>query len=153
MCGRHVLSIIAASSATVSAQMDHLPVNKSSSELNSMFVRALALNRECMMSLDTEQLLHTFRLNAGIPTCAALIHCWENTSYNVWGQSMGQFLSALPCWASTQIRRIHAYCIYFIWCMLRQHGSKEVAQLHRSQRSHAGICTRSWTMLLFTTST
>ena len=95
-----VLCTIAALLAAETAQMDDLispfPLNEIRLEPNSMFGKAVALNREYMMSLDTEQLLHTFRLNAGLPTSAApFTSSWEDPSCEVRGQFMGHYLSAL----------------------------------------------------------
>lgn len=72
------------------------PLNEVSLEPSSPFGKAVALNRDYMMSLDTEQLLHTFRLNAGLPTSAApFTSSWEDPSCEVRGQFMGHYLSAL----------------------------------------------------------
>lgn len=63
---------------------------------SSTFGKALALNKEYMLSLDPDQLLHTFRLNAKLPTTAQpFTGSWEDPSCEVRGQFMGHYLSAL----------------------------------------------------------
>ena len=95
-----VLCTTAALAAAVTAQMADLisafPLDEIRLEADSMFGKAMTLNRDYMLSLDTEQLLHTFRLNAGLQTSAApYSSSWEDPSCEVRGQFMGHYLSAL----------------------------------------------------------
>ena len=47
-----------------------------------------------LLSLDTDRLLHTFRLNAGLPTTAKPYGGWEAPDVELRGHSLGHYLSA-----------------------------------------------------------
>lgn len=47
-----------------------------------------------LLSLDPDRLLHTFRLNAGLPTAAAPLGGWEAPDMELRGHSLGHYLSA-----------------------------------------------------------
>jgi DUF1680 family protein len=47
-----------------------------------------------LLSLDPDRLLHTFRLNAGLPTTAAPLGGWEAPGVELRGHSLGHYLSA-----------------------------------------------------------
>jgi uncharacterized protein len=47
-----------------------------------------------LMSLDPDRLLHTFRLNAGLPTSAKPYGGWEAPTVELRGHSLGHYLSA-----------------------------------------------------------
>jgi len=47
-----------------------------------------------LMSLDPDRLLHTFRLNAGLPTTAKPYGGWEAPSVELRGHSLGHYLTA-----------------------------------------------------------
>jgi DUF1680 family protein len=52
--------------------------------------------------LDLERMLHTFRLNVGLPTSAAAMGGWETPTTELRGHSMGHLMSALAqAYAST----------------------------------------------------
>ena len=60
----------------------------------SQFDKAFSLNMEYMASIDPDQLLHTFRLNAGLhSTAQPFTGSWEDPSCEVRGQFMGHYLS------------------------------------------------------------
>ena len=47
-----------------------------------------------LLSLDPDRLLHTFRLNAGLPTTAKPYGGWEAPSVELRGHSLGHYLTA-----------------------------------------------------------
>lgn len=62
----------------------------------SVYQRAMALNTEYMLSLDVDDLLLTFRLNAGLPSPGnPYLGSWEDPTCEVRGQFTGHYLSAL----------------------------------------------------------
>ncbi|MCX6358534.1 MAG: glycoside hydrolase family 127 protein [Armatimonadetes bacterium] len=58
------------------------------------FLRARELDRKYLRSLSPDQLLHTFRLNAGIPSTAKPLGGWEAPECEVRGHFVGHYLSA-----------------------------------------------------------
>lgn len=71
------------------------PLDQVNLEPNSLFDKAMSLNTEYLLQLDADQLLHTFRLNAGLPSSAQpFTSSWEDPSCEVRGQFMGHYLSA-----------------------------------------------------------
>ena len=71
------------------------PLDQITLEPDSLFDKAMSLNTEYMLQLDADQLLHTFRLNAGLPSSAQpFTGSWEDPSCEVRGQFMGHYLSA-----------------------------------------------------------
>lgn len=64
-------------------------------ELASLGARAMALNKDYMLSLDVDSLLLTFRRNAGLPAPGdPFAGSWEDPACEVRGQFMGHYLSA-----------------------------------------------------------
>lgn len=110
-------------SLTVSLSLDGIiqpfPLDNITLEPGSLFDKAMVLNTEYMVQLDADQLLHTFRLNAGMPSSAQpFTGSWEDPSCEVRGQFMGHYISAcamlvnhtgelaftcMPCICSTAI--------------------------------------------------
>ena len=62
--------------------------------LDSPFSEAMKRNGEYLLSLDADRLLHTFRLNAGLPSTAQPLGGWEAPNGELRGHSMGHYLSA-----------------------------------------------------------
>jgi len=56
---------------------------------------ALAINRDYLMGLDPDRLLHTFRITAGLPTTAEPLGGWEAPNNELRGHFTGHYLSAL----------------------------------------------------------
>ncbi|MBZ5549928.1 MAG: glycoside hydrolase family 127 protein, partial [Acidobacteriia bacterium] len=52
------------------------------------------VNRRYLMGLDPDRLLHTFRLNAGLPSSAEPIGGWEAPENELRGHFTGHYLSA-----------------------------------------------------------
>ncbi len=58
------------------------------------FLDAAAVNRRFLLNLDPDRLLHTFRVNAGLPTAAAPLGGWEAPENELRGHFTGHYLSA-----------------------------------------------------------
>lgn len=59
------------------------------------FLDAQRRNERYLLSLDPDRLLHTFRLNVGLPTSAKPYGGWEEPKIELRGHSLGHYLSAL----------------------------------------------------------
>ncbi|MGO9094137.1 MAG: beta-L-arabinofuranosidase domain-containing protein [Bryobacteraceae bacterium] len=62
--------------------------------LESPFREAQERNREFLHSLEADRLLHTFRLNAGLPSSAQPLGGWERPDVELRGHFTGHYLSA-----------------------------------------------------------
>jgi DUF1680 family protein len=62
--------------------------------LDGPFKHAMDLDREYLLSLDVDRLLHNFRVNAGVPSSARPLGGWEEPNCELRGHSVGHYLSA-----------------------------------------------------------
>jgi DUF1680 family protein len=62
--------------------------------LDGPFRRAMELDRKYLLTIDVDRLLHTFRLNAGLPSRAKPYGGWEEPKCEVRGHFAGHFLTA-----------------------------------------------------------
>ena len=62
--------------------------------LDGPFKHAQELDRRYLLSLDTDRLLHTFRINAGLPSSAKPLGGWEEPKCELRGHFVGHYLSA-----------------------------------------------------------
>ena len=70
---------------------------------------AMELDQKYLLALDPERLLHTFRLNAGLPTSARPLGGWEAANIEVRGHFTGHYMSACALmYASTGDERFKA---------------------------------------------
>ncbi len=70
--------------------------------LDGPFREAMLRDEKYLLSLDADRLLHTFRLNVGLPSNAKPYGGWEAPNVELRGHSMGHYLSALSLmYAST----------------------------------------------------
>jgi hypothetical protein len=75
--------------------------------LDGPFKRAMDLNRQYLLSLDVDRLLHTFRLNAGLPSSAKPLGGWEEPKGELRGHFTGHYLTACALmYASTGDERV-----------------------------------------------
>src|SRR4029450_7879244 len=58
------------------------------------FLDAMRRDQAYLLQLDIDRLLHTFRINAGLPSTAAPLGGWEAPDVELRGHSLGHFLSA-----------------------------------------------------------
>ncbi len=63
--------------------------------LDGPFKAAMQLDQQYLLSIDSDRLLHTFRLNAGLPSSAAPLGGWEAPDVELRGHTTGHYLSAL----------------------------------------------------------
>ncbi len=86
------------------------------------FKHAQDLDEKYLLSLDVDRLLHTFRLNAGLPSSAQPLGGWEEPKCELRGHFVGHYLSACALmYASTGDQR------------LKQNGATVVAGLAACQ--------------------
>ena len=70
--------------------------------LNGPFHDAMLRDSKYLLSLEPDRLLHTFRLNVGLPSNAQPLGGWEEPKVELRGHSLGHYLSALSLmYAST----------------------------------------------------
>lgn len=91
-----VLRIGGLASATYDDLISPFPLNEIKLTPGSLYDKALNLNLDYILSLDVSRILHSFRLNAGLPSSAQpFTSSWEDPSCEVRGQFAGHYLSAL----------------------------------------------------------
>ena len=75
--------------------MQPVPLGNVRLKEGSQHYRAAKLNAEYMMSLAHDDMMYTFRQNAGLPTSGRPYNSsWEDPTCEVRGQFMGHYLSA-----------------------------------------------------------
>ena len=75
--------------------------------LSGPFKHAMELDREYLLSIEPDRLLHTFRLNAGLPSSAQPYGGWEEPNCELRGHFTGHYLSACALmYASTGDERL-----------------------------------------------
>lgn len=75
--------------------------------LDGPFQHAMELDRQYLLSLEPARLLHTFRLNAGLPSTAEPFGGWEEPKGELRGHFVGHYLSACALmYASTGDARV-----------------------------------------------
>lgn len=76
--------------------------------LDGPFKDAAERDRRYLHALDSDRLLHAFRVNAGLPSSAEPLGGWERPDCEVRGHSMGHYLSAcalmVACTGDQQLR-------------------------------------------------
>jgi len=75
--------------------------------LEGPFKQAMERDLKYMLSLDSDRLLHMFRINAGLPSSAQPLGGWEKPDVELRGHTMGHYLSACALiYASTGDEKI-----------------------------------------------
>lgn len=83
--------------------------------LDGPFRDAMLRDKNYLLSLDADRLLHTFRVTAGLPSSAEPLGGWEKPDCEVRGHSTGHFLSALALmYASTGDEVLKARADYLV---------------------------------------
>src|SRR5262245_38400848 len=62
--------------------------------LDGPFKHAQEMDRKYLLSLDTDRLLHNFRVNAGLPSTAKPLSGWEAPDCELRGHFVGHYLTA-----------------------------------------------------------
>ncbi|MHC4654596.1 MAG: beta-L-arabinofuranosidase domain-containing protein [Planctomycetota bacterium] len=77
--------------------------------LEGPFKHAMELDQQYLLSLDVDRLLHTFRLNAGLPSSAKPLGGWEEPKGELRGHSVGHYMTACAkMYAGTGNERLKA---------------------------------------------
>ena len=77
--------------------------------LEGPFQHAMELDRQYLLSLDVDRLLHNFRVNAGLPSSAQPLGGWEEPKGELRGHFVGHYLTACALmYASTGDERVKA---------------------------------------------
>src|SRR5579871_4415270 len=84
-------------------------------------------NREFLRGLETDRLLHTFRITAGLPSTAEPLGGWEKPGVELRGHFTGHYLSACALMSASTGDST-----------LRGKGNLMVAELARCQRANGG---------------
>ena len=63
--------------------------------LDGPFHDAMLRDQQYLLAIDPDRLLHTFRVNAGLPSSAKPLGGWEAPDVELRGHSLGHYLSAL----------------------------------------------------------
>ena len=83
--------------------------------LDGPFKDAMERNRKVLLALDADRLLHTFRLNAGLPSTAQPYGGWEEPKCEVRGHCLGHYLSACAlAWAGAGDETLKARAAYMV---------------------------------------
>lgn len=79
--------------------------------LDGPFRHAMELDRQYLLSLEPDRLLHTFRINAGLPSEAQPLGGWEEPKCELRGHFVGHYLTACALmYASTGDQRLKEKC-------------------------------------------
>jgi uncharacterized protein len=92
---------------------------------DASLLRLVEHNRDFLQSLETDRLLHTFRLTAGLPTSAEPLGGWEKPDVELRGHFTGHFLSACALMSAGAGDT-----------MLRGKGNLMVAELAKCQKAN-----------------
>jgi len=77
--------------------------------LDGPFKQAMRLDGDYLLSLETDRLLHNFRVTAGLPSTAKPLGGWEAPDVELRGHAVGHYMSALALmYASTGDARFKA---------------------------------------------
>ncbi len=77
--------------------------------LEGPFQHAMDLDRQYLLALEVDQLLHNFRVNAGLPSSAQPLGGWEEPKGELRGHFVGHYLTACALmYASTGDERVKA---------------------------------------------
>src|SRR5215475_1353598 len=75
--------------------------------LDGPFKHAMDLDKEYLLALDVDRLLHNFRINAGLPSKAQPLGGWEEPKGELRGHFVGHYLSGCALmYASTGDKRL-----------------------------------------------
>ena len=75
--------------------------------LDGPFKRAMGLDKQYLLSLDVDRLLHNFRINAGLPSTAEPLGGWEEPKCELRGHFVGHYMTACALmYASTGDERL-----------------------------------------------
>lgn len=101
--------------------------------LDGPFRDAMLLDQKVLLALDVDRLLHTFRLNAGLPSAAQPYGGWEAPDVELRGHSLGHLLTACSLmYATTGDDRFKAKALAVVAELLK------IQQALQAKGSNAG---------------
>jgi len=99
--------------------------------LDGPFCDAMLRDQKYLLSLDPDRLLHTFRLNVGLPSTAQPLGGWEAPDCQLRGHSLGHYLSALSLmYASTGDMRFKQRVDYLVGELAKCQSYSPAAGFH-----------------------
>ena len=104
--------------------------------LDGPFRDAMLGDQKYLLSLDPDRLLHTFRLNVGLPSTARPYGGWESPNTELRGHSLGHYLSACSLmYASTGDERFKQRVDYIIGVLAQCQSNSPAAGFHEGYLS------------------
>ena len=104
--------------------------------LDGPFRDAMLRDQKYLLSLDPDRLLHTFRLNVGLPSSAKPLGGWEEPKGELRGHSLGHYLSALSLmYASTGDARFKQRADYIVGVLAQCQSNSPAAGFHEGYLS------------------
>ena len=104
--------------------------------LDGPFRDAMLGDQNYLLSLDPDRLLHTFRLNVGLPSSAKPLGGWESPSTELRGHSLGHYLSACSLmYASTGDVRFKQRVDYIVGVLAQCQSNSPTAGFHEGYLS------------------
>ena len=104
--------------------------------LDGPFRDAMVRDQKYLLSLDPDRLLHTFRLNVGLPSSAPPLGGWEAPDCEIRGHCLGHALSALSLmYASTGDVRFKQRADYLVGELARCQSHSPAAGFHEGYLS------------------
>jgi uncharacterized protein len=104
--------------------------------LDGPFRDAMLGDQNYLLSLDPDRLLHTFRLNVGLPSTAKPLGGWESPSTELRGHSLGHYLSAISLmYASTGDVRFKQRADYIVGELAKCQSNSPAAGFHEGYLS------------------
>jgi hypothetical protein len=100
------------------------------------FRDAMLRDQKYLLSLDPDRLLHTFRLNVGLPSSAKPLGGWEEPKGELRGHSLGHYLSALSLmYASTGDGQFKQRADYIVGVLAQCQSNSPAAGFHEGYLS------------------
>jgi DUF1680 family protein len=104
--------------------------------LDGPFRDAMLRDQRYLLSLDPDRLLHTFRVNVGLPSSAQPLGGWEEPKGELRGHSLGHYLSALSLmYASTGDAVFKQRADYIVGELAKCQGNSPAAGFHEGYLS------------------
>jgi len=104
--------------------------------LNGPFRDAMYRDYDYLLSLDPDRLLHTFRLNVGLPSSAKPLGGWEDPGVELRGHTIGHYLSALSLmYASTGDEKLKRRVDYIVQELAKCQDKSPSAGFHEGYLS------------------
>src|SRR5665213_1573840 len=104
--------------------------------LDGPFRDAMLGEQKYLLNLDPDRLLHTFRLNVGLPSSARPYGGWESPTTELRGHTLGHYLSACSLmYASTGDERFKQRVDYIVGVLAQCQSNSPAAGFHEGYLS------------------